>query len=65
MRQGKGRKDRMTMLPGSVAPGLVTHLVAVKALHDADLAQGFGAVTLPYALDAKYTPSEKSVLIRV
>ena len=53
-------EDRMTMLPGSVAPGLVTHLVAVKALHDADLAHGFGAVTLPDALDAKYPNAARS-----
>ena len=60
VRQGKGRKDRMTMLPGSVTPGLVTHLAAVKALHDTDLAHGFGAATMPDALDAKYPNAARS-----
>jgi len=54
IRDGKGAKDRVTMLPGLLAPALQTHLDKVKALHDADLRQGYGAVYLPYALERKY-----------
>jgi integron integrase len=54
VRQGKGRKDRITMLPASMLPDLAAHLETVRRLHDADLARGFGRVALPDALDAKY-----------
>ena len=54
VRDGKGAKDRVTMLPQSFAPALALHLERVKALHDSDLAQGVGAVYLPYALSRKY-----------
>jgi len=54
VREGKGFKDRVTMLPEAVAAPLKAHLVKVKALHDEDLAQGFGEVYLPFALDKKY-----------
>ena len=40
VREGKGFKDRVTMLPRSVADGLRTHLDAVRALHVEDLADG-------------------------
>ena len=54
VREGKGFKDRVTMLPESVVAALKAHLVKVKALHKEDLAQGFGEVYLPFALDKKY-----------
>lgn len=54
VREGKGFKDRVTMLPTAVVAGLKQHLVKVKALHDEDLAHGFGEVYLPFALDKKY-----------
>jgi integron integrase len=54
IRDGKGFKDRVTMLPTSVAPTLQTHLDKVKDLHLTDLTQGFGSVYLPYALERKY-----------
>jgi len=54
VREGKGLKDRVTMLPETVVGALKAHLVKVKALHSEDLAQGFGAVYLPFALDKKY-----------
>lgn len=53
VRQGKGSKDRITMLPRVLVPPLQAHLVNVKALHDQDLAEGFGEVYLPDALAAK------------
>jgi integron integrase len=54
VRDGKGAKDRYTVLPESVIAQLQEHLVRVKAVHEADLRAGFGAVYLPGALDRKY-----------
>jgi integrase len=54
VRDGKGMKDRVTMLPQRLAEPLRQHLAAVKALHEADLAAGQGDVLLPDALDRKY-----------
>lgn len=53
-RDGKGFKDRVTMLPESLVNPLKAHLQRVKVLHDQDLAGGYGAVYLPYALEKKY-----------
>jgi len=54
VRDGKGEQDRITMLPDSLIALLQEHLQRVKQLHEQDLAQGWGAVYLPYALDRKY-----------
>ena len=54
VREGKGFKDRVTMLPEAVTAPLKAHLARVKALHDEDLSQGGGEVYLPFALDKKY-----------
>lgn len=54
VRDGKGFKDRVTMLPTTVAVPLAEHLSKVRALHDRDLAGGGGEVYLPYALARKY-----------
>ena len=54
VRDGKGAKDRVTMLPGSVVEPLKVHLVRVKALHERDRARGCGDVELPHALARKY-----------
>jgi integron integrase len=54
VRDGKGGKDRVTMLPVALKPALADHLAHVKARHDADLAAGRGAVSLPGMLRAKY-----------
>ena len=54
VRDGKGFKDRVTVLPDLLAPSLVDHLARVKALHESDLAASCGAVYLPYALERKY-----------
>ncbi|MBP7201858.1 MAG: integron integrase [Propionivibrio sp.] len=61
VRDGKGFKDRVTMLPAKVATRLQQHLVAVKAAHETDLAEGFGEVYLPYALERKYPNADKSL----
>jgi integron integrase len=54
VRDGKGAKDRVTMLPASVVEPLKAHLVRVKGLHQRDLSEGCGAVELPDALARKY-----------
>jgi len=54
VRDGKGAKDRVTMLPASVIELLQAHLVRVRALHECDLAEGYGDVELPNALARKY-----------
>ncbi|MEI7868021.1 MAG: integron integrase [Candidatus Methylumidiphilus sp.] len=54
VRDGKGSKDRMTMLPDSLAEPLKVHMARVKALHQEDLQAGFGSVYLPDALEKKY-----------
>lgn len=54
IRDGKGLKDRVTMLPVSLIAPFKVHLEKVKTLHEADLAQGYGAVYMPHALDKKY-----------
>ena len=54
VRDGKGQKDRVTMLPAQLIEPLQTHLLQVKQLHDDDLAKGHGEVWLPDALERKY-----------
>jgi integron integrase len=54
VRDGKGGKDRVTMLPAALKTPLHAHLGRVKAQHDRDLAAGRGSVALPGALGVKY-----------
>jgi integron integrase len=54
VRDGKGAKDRVTMLPEAVIGALQAHLGVVRRLHERDLAQGHGEVALPHALARKY-----------
>lgn len=54
VRDGKGRKDRITMLPVRLVHPLREQMAYASELHRADLAEGFGAVWLPAALDRKY-----------
>lgn len=53
-RDGKGAKDRITMLPETLKIPLREHLKRVKAIHDRDLAENWGRVQMPNALDRKY-----------
>lgn len=53
VREGKGAKDRVTMLPDRLIEPLGRHLERVRAIHDKDLGEGYGAVLLPDALDVK------------
>ena len=54
VRNGKGRKDRVTMLPENLVPDLGEHLIKVRAQHKKDLKAGMGSVELPAALQRKY-----------
>jgi integron integrase len=54
VRDGKGAKDRVTMLPDGLVEPLRNYLPRVKRLQERDLAEGFGEVALPYALARKY-----------
>ena len=54
VREGKGGKDRVTMLPQSLHEPLERHLRKVRVLHEEDLAEGFGTVHLPHALERKF-----------
>lgn len=54
VRDGKGGKDRVSMLPESTVQPLQTQLGHAKRLHDFDLREGFGETHLPYALARKY-----------
>jgi integron integrase len=60
VREGKGFKDRVTMLPASLVQPLQQQLERVKTLHDEDLLKGYGDVFMPMALDAKYPKAGKS-----
>lgn len=54
VRDSKGGKDRVTMLPLNLALPLQRHLVRIKAQHEQDLEDGFGSVYLPFALSRKF-----------
>jgi integron integrase len=54
VRDGKGGKDRRTLLPRRVAEQLRCHLAEVRTIHQRDLADGWGRVQLPHALARKY-----------
>ena len=54
VRDGKGGKDRMTVLPGALKEALARQLAEVRLLHARDLACGHGRVYLPHALARKY-----------
>lgn len=59
VRDGKGEKDRITMLPAKLKSPLTRHLQKIKVLHEEDLRAGYGEVFLPYALARKYANAPK------
>jgi integrase len=61
VRDGKGRKDRATLLPTSLVEPLRRQVEHVRALHEADLRDGFGRVHLPYALAEKYPHADRQI----
>ena len=54
VRDGKGFKDRPALLPEKVRKPLLEHLEKVRRIHQRDIADGFGRVVMPYALERKY-----------
>jgi integron integrase len=54
VREGKGNKDRVTVLPKKIIVPLQQHLERVKAVHETDIREGYGRVYLPFALARKY-----------
>jgi len=59
VRDGKGGKDRLTLLPQSLGIDLQNHLLKVRHLHQNDLASGWGRVLMPYALARKYPTANR------
>ncbi len=59
VREGKGMKDRSTMLPEKLKPLLAEQLRQIKLIHDRDLQEGFGEVYTPFALNRKYPNAAK------
>jgi len=62
VRDGKGAKDRITMLPESERAGLQDHLKRVKKIHEKDLTEGWGHAPLPNALERRYRNASKEWL---
>lgn len=60
VREGKGNKDRVTVLPENLIAPLQAQLHKARALHEKDLAAGFGRVYLPNALAVKYAQADQS-----
>jgi integron integrase len=54
IRDGKGAKDRHTVLPKALVESLRREIERTRILHERDLADGFGATWLPHALERKY-----------
>jgi integron integrase len=59
IRNGKGNKDRVTMLPDSLIEELKDQVSKVNTIHKKDLGNGFGSVYLPFALEKKYPSASK------
>ena len=62
VRDGKGQKDRVTMLPESLVPLLQEHVRHVRHIHEEDLSKGYGSVYLPFALERKYPNASREWL---
>ena len=60
VREGKGNKDRVTVLPENLIAPLQAQLQKARVLHEKDLAAGFGRVYLPHALAVKYPQADQS-----
>jgi integron integrase len=61
VRDGKGRRDRVTVLPGTLAGPLRAQIAGVERVHELDLRQGFGSVSLPSALERKYAGASREL----
>ena len=60
IREGKGNKDRITVLPENLIADLQAQLQRARALHEKDLQAGLGRVYLPHALAVKYPDADRS-----
>ncbi len=60
IREGKGNKDRITVLPENLIQPLQQQLQKARALHEKDVEAGFGRVHLPHALAVKYVNADRS-----
>ena len=60
VRDGKGLRERVALLPNQVRPELRAHIERVKQLHRQDLARGGGKVYLPFGLRRKYPSAERA-----
>ena len=60
VRDGKGGKDRVTMLPGRLAAPLAAQIAQARTVHEADLARGRGEVWLPHALAVKFPQAARA-----
>ncbi len=63
VRDGKGKKDRVSILPENIKDPLRKHLIFIKQLHENDLSKGFGRVYLPYALAKKYKNADRELIV--
>ncbi len=61
VREGKGRKDRVTILADAVIADMKEYILRVQQLHRLDLEQGFGTVEMPYALARKFPNQAHSI----
>lgn len=61
VRDGKGMKDRITILPNTLIAPLKEQMKKIEMIHTTDLKNGFGAAVLPYALGKKYPHAEKAL----
>jgi len=59
VRDSKGNKDRITILPDNLTAPLKNHLKRVRDIHQSDILQGFGEVNLPFAIARKYPNAPK------
>lgn len=59
IRDTKGNESRVTLLPVKLIAPLQDHLQQVKRLHQQDLAEGYGSVYLPFALERKYPHADR------
>jgi len=60
VREGKGNKDRVTVLPENLIAGLQDQLAKARALHEKDVQAGLGRVYLPNALAVKYPEADRT-----
>lgn len=59
IRDGKGSKDRRTMLAEKLVPHIEQHLKRVRGIYESDIKNGLAGVSLPYAIDRKYREAAK------